>query len=77
MRLSLACTVTSAEVVGSLIVRDENLNMRTDPGRRQPPKPKCPCLWGWRRGGREGGVWFGLLGVGGRVSGIGGEMRDA
>ena len=36
MRLSMACSVTSAEVVGRLIVRDENLNMATNPGRRQP-----------------------------------------
>jgi hypothetical protein len=27
MRLSMACLVTSAEVVGRPIVRDENLNM--------------------------------------------------
>jgi len=42
MRLSMACSVTSAEVVGRLVVRDENLNMATDPGRRQPhPDPNA------------------------------------
>jgi hypothetical protein len=35
MRLSMACTAMSAEVVGRIIVRDFNLNLVTD-GSRQP-----------------------------------------
>ena len=38
MRLSMACSVTSAEVVGRLIVRDGNLNMTTN-GRQAHPDP--------------------------------------
>ena len=50
MRLSLACTVASAEVVGRLIVRDENLNLVVDPRRRQPSlDPNYPGYrcWSW------------------------------
>ena len=36
MRLSMTCSVTSAEVAGRLIVRGENPDMATNPGRRQP-----------------------------------------
>ena len=38
MRLSVACTSMSAEVVGRLLVRDTNLNMAVDPRERQPPR---------------------------------------
>ena len=38
MRLSVACTSMSAEVVGRLLVRDTNLNMPVDPRERQPPR---------------------------------------
>ena len=56
MRLRMACTVTSAEVVGRLVVRDENLNMTTVPGRRQPhPDPNANAY------GRQ--VWDRAAGV--------------
>jgi hypothetical protein len=43
MRLSMACTAMSAEVVARLIVRDSNLNMVTD-GSRQPLRnPNIPA----------------------------------
>ena len=43
MRLSMACTATSAEVVGRLVVRDINQNMETD-GSRQPLRnPNIPA----------------------------------
>lgn len=48
MRLSMACTITSAEVVGRLIVRDENLNMVVDRERRQPhPNPNVVPYGRW------------------------------
>jgi hypothetical protein len=59
MRLSTACSVTSAEVVGRLIVRDENLNMATNPNRRQPhPNPNANAYGrqGWNRA--AGGAAF-------------------
>jgi hypothetical protein len=42
MRLGMPRTVTSAEVVGRPIVRDENLDMATNPSRLQPhPDPNA------------------------------------
>ena len=38
MRFGMACTVTSAEVVGKLFVRDFNKILVTHPGRRQAPR---------------------------------------
>ena len=38
MRLSMACTVTSAELVRKLLVRDFNKNLVTHLGRRQAPR---------------------------------------
>ena len=47
MRLSMACTVTSAEVVGKLLVRDFNNNLVTHPGRRQAPRDPNFSAYGW------------------------------
>jgi hypothetical protein len=63
MRLSMACTAISAEVVGRIIARDFNLNLVTD-GPRQPlsdpnspaygkphSDPNSPAYGNLRRGG--------------------------
>ena len=56
MRLSMACTVTSAEVVGRLVVRDHNLNMTVSPQERQPhPDPNFPAYGGGVGVGFAGG----------------------
>ena len=57
MRLSMAATITSAEVVGRLIVRDANLNMASAPGRR-PPHPNPNVNDYGRRSGTRGGMGF-------------------
>ena len=54
MRLSMACTSMSAEVVGRIIVRDFNLNLATD-GSRQPfANPNTPAYGLSRQGGGRG-----------------------
>jgi hypothetical protein len=47
MRLSMACTATSAEVVGELLVRDFNNYLVTHPGRRQAPRDPNFSAYGW------------------------------
>ena len=55
MRLSVACTATSAEVVSRLVTRDTNLGMVTHRLRRQPwCDPNSP-VYGVREGGNSGG----------------------
>ena len=51
MRLSTACTATSAEVVGRIIVRDFNLNLATDGSRQPLSDPNVPAYGNVRRGG--------------------------
>ena len=51
MRLSMACTATSAEVVGRIIVRDFNLNLATDGSRQPLSDPNVPAYGNVRRGG--------------------------
>jgi hypothetical protein len=47
MRLSMACTVTSAEVVGKLLVRDFSKDLVTHPERRQAPRDPNFSAVGW------------------------------
>ena len=47
MRLGMACTVTSVEVVGKLLVRDFNKKIVTHPGRRQAPRDPNYSAYGW------------------------------
>ena len=51
MCLSMACTATSAEVVGRIIVRDFNLNLATDGSRQPLSDPNAPAYGNVRRGG--------------------------
>ena len=44
MRLSMACTAMSAEVVGRIIVRDFNLNLATDGSRQLSVIPMSPRM---------------------------------
>jgi hypothetical protein len=49
MRLSMACTAMSAEVVGRIIVRDFNLNFVTDGSRQSLSDPNSPAYGNLRR----------------------------
>ena len=51
MRLSMACTAMSAEVVGRIIVRDFNLNLATNGSRQPPSDPNTPAYGHLGRGG--------------------------
>ena len=54
MRLSMACTAMSAEVVGRIIVRDFNLNLATDGSRQPLSDPNTPAYGNLGRGGGRG-----------------------
>jgi hypothetical protein len=54
MRLSMACTAMSAEVVGRIIVRDFNLNLATNGSRQPPSDPNTPAYGHLGRGGSRG-----------------------
>jgi hypothetical protein len=56
MRLSMACTAMSAEVVGRIIVRDFNLNLVTDGSRQPLSDPNSPAYGNLRRGGDCGAL---------------------
>jgi hypothetical protein len=51
MRLRMACTATSAEVVRRIIVRDFNLNLATGGSRQPLSDPNAPAYGNLRRGG--------------------------
>jgi hypothetical protein len=51
MRLSMACTSMSAEVVGRIIVRDFNLNLASDGSRQPLVDPNIPAYGRLRLGG--------------------------
>jgi hypothetical protein len=54
MRLSMACTAMSAEVVGQIIARDFNSNLVTDGSRQPLSDPNSPACGNLRRGGNCG-----------------------
>ena len=56
MRLSMACTAMSAEVVGRVIVRDFNLNMSRDESRQPWSNPNTPAYGRRRRVGSRPAV---------------------
>ena len=55
MRLSVACTAASAEVVSRLVARDINMGMVTHRLRRQPWGDPNFSVYGVREGGASGG----------------------
>ena len=63
MRLGMACTAMSAEVVGRVIVRDLNLNMPRDESRQPWSNPNTPAYGRRRRVGSHPAVYLDDCGV--------------